>query len=225
MWESAARDTLYEQFARIGKVTGHPKRLELLDLLCQREHRVEELAQATGLKLTTASAQMQVLRQARLVSTRRDGKHIYYRVADDSVCDLLQAVQHVARAQLSEVGEVLRDSFETHDPAEPVGVHELQRRIGAGEDIVVIDVRPRGEYEAGHIAGAVSIPLDELAQRLAELPADAAVVAYCRGPLCILAAEAVGVLRTAGRPDARRLEVGFPQWRRAGLPSEAGVGS
>ncbi len=214
------RDRLYEQFARVGKVTGHPKRLELLDLLCQGERTVEELAHAVELKLTTASAQLKVLREARLVSVRRAGKHVYYGIADDSVCRLLQAVQEVARTQLSEVAETVRTHFEARDPVEPIDVTELQRRIRAGDDVVVVDVRPRTEFEAGHIAGAVSIPLEELSGRLAELPEDVEVVAYCRGPYCVLAPEAVEQLRAAGR-RVRRLEVGYPEWRLAGLPVEA----
>jgi len=211
------KDQLYEQFARVGKVTGHPKRLELLDLLCQGERTVEELARAVDLKLTTASAQLKVLREARLVAVRREGKHVYYCVADDSVCRLLQAVQEVARAQLSEVSETVRTHFEAHDPIEPIDPAELKRRIAAGDDVVVVDVRPRQEFEAGHIAGAVSIPLEELAERLDELPDDVEVVAYCRGPYCVLAPEAVTQLHDAGR-RVRRLEAGYPEWRLAGLP-------
>ena len=212
------KDGLYEQFARVGKVTGHPKRLELLDLLCQGERTVEELAEAANLKVTTASAQLQVLRQARMVTIRREGRHIFYCVADDSVCRLLQAVQDAARSQLSEVSETVRRHFEARDPIEPIDAGELQRRIET-DDVAVVDVRPREEYEAGHIAGAVSIPLDELAHRLDELPEDVEVVAYCRGPYCVLAPDAVGQLHRAGR-DARRLETGYPQWRLSGLPVE-----
>lgn len=212
------KDALYEQFARVGKVTGHPTRLELLDLLCQGERAVEDLARLTDLKVTTVSGQLQRLREARLVATRRDGKHVYYRIADDSVCRLLQAVQEVARAQLSEVSETVRTHFDVGEAAEPVGLSELRRRIAAGDDVVVVDVRPTSEYQAGHIAGAISIPLDELGDRLAELPADLEIVAYCRGPYCVLAPEAVAQLQQTGR-RARRLEAGFPEWRLAGFPT------
>lgn len=215
----AIRDALYEQFARVGKVTGHPKRLEILDLLCQGERTVEDLARATKMKTTTASAQLQVLRQANLVAVRRDGKYLHYRVADDSVCRLLQTVQEVARAQLSEVHETVRSHFEARDQVEPISSGELRRRLEAGEDVLLVDVRPRHEYEAGHIAGAVSIPLGDLAHRLDELPDDLEIVAYCRGPYCVLAPEAVEQLHRAGR-TARRLDVGFPEWRLAGLPAE-----
>ena len=219
MTSREVKDQLYEQFARVGKVTGHPKRLELLDLLCQGERTVEDLARAVDLKLTTASAQLKVLREARLVAVRREGKHVYYRVADDSVCRLLQTVQEVARAQLSEVSETVRTHFEARDPVEPVDPAELKRRIASGDDVVVVDVRPRAEFEAGHIAGALSLPLEELADRLDELPDDVEVVAYCRGPYCVLAPEAVQRLRDTGR-RVRRLEVGYPEWRLAGLPVE-----
>lgn len=211
------KDALYEQFARVGKLTGHPKRLELLDLLCQGERTVEELARAADLKLTTASAQLQALRQAKLVAVRREGRHVHYRVADDSVCRLLQSVQEVARSQLSEVSETFRDHFAARDPVEPISGDELRRRI-ASDDVLVVDVRPRGEYEAGHIVGALSIPLDELDDRLDELPADVEIVAYCRGPFCVLAPEAVEHLHRAGH-QVRRLEIGFPEWRLAGGPT------
>jgi rhodanese-related sulfurtransferase len=210
------KDALYEQFARVGKVTAHPKRLELLDLLLQGERGVEDLAAAAHLSMTSASAQLQVLRQARLVATRRDGKRVLYRIADDTVYQLVQALTAVAQSRLSEVGETVRDYFSARDQLEPVDAQELRRRTGAGE-VVVLDVRPAAEYAAGHIPGAVSIPLDQLATRLAELPADVEIVAYCRGPYCVLAAEAVQVLHQAHR-RARRLATGFPQWRHAGLP-------
>lgn len=213
------KDALYEQFARVGKITGHPKRLELLDLLCQGERSVEELAELTDLKVTTASGQLQRLRQARLVTTRRDGKYVYYGIADDSVCRLLQAVQDVAQSQLSEVSETVRTHFETRDAVEPISCQELRQRIDAGEQLLVVDVRPTSEYEAGHIAGATSIPLEELADRLDDLDDNLEIVAYCRGPYCVLAPQAIEQLHRAGR-RARRLDVGFPEWRLAGLPTE-----
>jgi rhodanese-related sulfurtransferase/predicted transcriptional regulator len=212
------KQALYEQFARVGKVTGHPKRLELLDLLCQGERTVEDLARAVNLKVTTASAQLRALRQAYLVTVRREGKYVYYDIADDSVCRLLQAVQEAASTQLSEVSEAVRTHFEARDPVEPISSRELRRRIEVGDDVVVVDVRPAPEYDAGHIAGAVSIPLDQLADQLDELPSGGEIVAYCRGPYCVLAPEAVERLHRAGR-NVRRLDVGFVEWRLAGLPT------
>jgi rhodanese-related sulfurtransferase/DNA-binding transcriptional ArsR family regulator len=214
-----AKDSLFEQFARIGKVTAHPKRLELLDLLCQGERSVEDLAAAARLKVTTASAQLQVLRQARVVTGRREGKRVFYRITDDSDCQLLLAVQQVARMQLSEVTETVRTYFETRDSLEPISSQQLQQRLDSGDDIVVIDVRTRVEYDAGHIPGAVSVPLDELTGRLDELPPEAEIVAYCRGPYCVLAPQADEQLRDAGRHNVRRLDAGLPQWRLAGLPT------
>lgn len=215
------KDALYEQFARVGKVTGHPKRIELLDLLCQGERSVEEIAAATDMSMTSASAQLQVLRAARLVSTQRDGRRVLYRVADDSVCRLVQAVQDAGRARLSEVGEILREHFEAGDELDPVTIAELSTRMRK-RGVVVLDVRPVAEYDAGHVPGAVSVPIEELAGRMSELPRNAEVVAYCRGPYCVLAPQAVEALRARGRRRVRRLDVGFPEWRLAGLPVEVG---
>lgn len=215
------KDALYEQFARVGKATAHPKRLELLDLLLQGERSVEELAAAAHLTMTSASAQLQVLRQARLVTTRRDGRRVLYRIADDTVYTLVQAITGVARARLSEVEQTVRAYFHARDSLEPIDASQLRQRAAAGE-VVVLDVRPTGEYASGHIPGAVSIPLDQLADRIADLPTGTEIVAYCRGPYCVLAAEAVDLLRQARR-RARRLQVGFPQWRHAGLPVATGT--
>jgi len=212
------KDALYEQFARVGKAAGNPKRLEILDLLRQGERSVEGIATATDLGLTTASARLQLLRQARLVATRKDGTRVYYRIADDTVSQFLSALQELARARLTEVEQTVRTYFAARDALDPVGREELLRRIEAG-DVVVLDVRPAEEYAAGHVRGAVSIPLEELSARLDELPANVEIVAYCRGPYCVLAPQSIELLRASGRL-ARRLEDGFPEWRAAGLPVE-----
>jgi DNA-binding transcriptional ArsR family regulator/rhodanese-related sulfurtransferase len=212
------KEALYEQFARVGKVLGNPGRLELLHLLGQGERSVESLAKACGLGITTTSAHLQTLRQARLVDTRREGVRVFYRLADDSVYRLLVALQDVGRSRLAEVQQIVRDCFESKDDLKPVGKQELWDRIQRG-DVVVLDVRPPGEYRAGHIPHAISIPVEELASRLGTLPRNAAIVAYCRGPYCVLATEALEILRTHGR-RARRLEDGFPEWRLSGLPVE-----
>lgn len=214
------KEGLNEQFARLGKAVASPKRIELLDLLCQGERSVEGLARATRMGLTNTSAHLQVLRRARLVETRREGVKIFYRVADDAVCRFYFALRDLGRARLAEVEQIVRDYFDAPDELEPVSREALLERVHRGE-AAVIDVRPAEEYAAGHVPGAVSIPLAELRQRLGDLPAGVEIVAYCRGPLCVLAPEALTVLRASGFP-ARRLEDGFPEWRLAGMPVEVG---
>ena len=215
------KDALYEQFARLGKAAGNPRRLEILDLLRQGERSVEVIADATGLGLSTASAHLQLLRQARLVVTRKEGTRVYYRIADESVSRFLTALQELARARLAEVEQTARAYFTARDALDPIDRDELQRRIEGG-DVVVLDVRPTEEFAAGHIAGAVSIPLEELAARLGQLPADVEIVAYCRGPYCVLAPQAIELLHASGR-RARRLADGFPEWQLAGLPIGQGA--
>ncbi len=215
------REDLYEQLARIGKVVVHPKRIELLELLGQGERTVEALAEATGLKLTTASAHLQVMRQVRLVVTRRDGVRIYYRAAGEEVSRFVGALGDLARARLAEVDQILREIGAGQHSTERVTRAELLRRVRAG-DVVVIDVRPIEEYEAGHIPGARSVPLEHLEAHLDELDPAVEVVAYCRGPLCLLAPQAVAALRSHGR-EAHCLQDGMPEWRQAGLPVALGA--
>lgn len=220
MEPQAAKDTLYVEFARIGKAIAHPKRLEILNLLGQGEHSVDSLAAAAELGLTTASSHLQVLRQARLVETRKQGVWVYYRLADDSVYRLVTALEDVAEVRLAEVQNVVRSYFGALDELDPVTLEELRLRIERS-GVIVIDVRPEDEFASGHIPGARSVPLEELADRLGELPPGVEIVAYCRGPYCVLAPQAIDLLRKAGR-RARRLQDGFPEWRLAGLPVEAG---
>jgi rhodanese-related sulfurtransferase len=214
------KEALYEQFARLGKAVASPKRIELLDLLCQGERTVEGLAEAGRMTVTNTSAHLQVLRQARLVETRREGVRVFYRLADEGVCRFYFSLRDLGRSRLAEVEQVVRDFFEARDELEPVSRQDLVHRIERGE-AAVLDVRPTEEYAAGHIPGATSVPLPELGKRLAELPRDVEIVAYCRGPYCVLAPEALTILRTNGFA-ARRLEDGFPEWRLAGLPVEVG---
>ena len=214
------KEALYEQFARLGKALASPRRIELLDLLCQGERTVEALAEAARMGVTNTSAHLQVLRQARLVETRREGVKVYYRLADEEVCRFFFALRDLARARLAEVEQVVQDYLEARDELEPVSRQALLERLDRG-DVTVLDVRPPEEFAAGHIPGARSVPLPELERRLDELPRDVEVVAYCRGPYCVLAPEALGILRAAGF-RARRLEDGFPEWRLAGLPVEVG---
>jgi rhodanese-related sulfurtransferase len=193
----------------------------MLDVLAQGERSVDQLAEAAGLSVANASQHLQVLRRAGLVATRREGARVHYRPAGEDVVSLWLSLRDVAEARLGDVERAARDYL--GDEVEAIGRAELAERLRAGE-VVVIDVRPRVEFSAGHIQGARSVPLDELEARLAEIPDDADVVAYCRGPYCVYAHEAVRHLRAAGR-RARRLEDGWPEWRLAGLPHETGNGT
>jgi len=215
------RQSLNTQFARVAKAVAHPGRLQLLDRLAEGEHRVDALVDATGMGRSTTSAHLQVLRRARLVDTRREGTQIHYRLAGPEVSDLLTALRQVAAAQLAEVDQITRDYFDERDGLEPMGRDELLDRAGRDE-VLVVDVRPEAEYRAGHIPDAVSIPLEELTERIDELPGQAEIVAYCRGSYCVLSADAVAVLREHGR-QARRLADGLPEWERDGGPVAVGA--
>ena len=220
MGETTAKRALFEQLARIPKAVAHPARLELLDVLAQGERSVDDLARVTGTGMTTVSAQLQELRRAHLVDTRREGTRIYYRLAGDDVVRFIAALQAVAENRIAEVPAAARRFLGDDSNVEAIDRDELRRRAVAG-DVIVIDIRPSVEYEAGHIPGAWSIPLDELDARLGELPADLEIVAYCRGPYCALAYEAVRRIRHHGR-RARRLTDGLPEWRIAGEPVAVG---
>jgi rhodanese-related sulfurtransferase/DNA-binding transcriptional ArsR family regulator len=217
-----AKDALYEEFARVAKAVASPRRIELLELLAQGERSVEALARAAGLGVTSASSHLQVLRAARLVVTRRAGTRILYRLAGEEVSELVALVRRLARERLAEVQQVVGDYFGARDSLAPIGRAELVQRAARGE-LLVLDVRPREEYAAGHIPGAVSIPLDELRARVDELPRGLEVVAYCRGPYCVLAPQALELLSARGI-RARRLDEGLPEWRLAGLPVAVGSG-
>ena len=204
------------QFSRLGKAVSNPKRIELLELLAQADRSVDELTTASGMDFANTSAQLQVLSRARLVESRRMGKRVIYRLADKSVTRFLAALRELSRERLAEVEQVARDYFEARDHLEPVSPTDLMRRLD-DPGTLVIDVRPAEEYAAGHIPGALSVPLGELKGRIAQLPAAAEIVAYCRGPYCVLAPQAIEILGRAGL-KARRLQEGFPEWRLAGLP-------
>lgn len=210
---------LYEQIARTAKALANGKRLELIDLLAQGERTVEALARTAGLGMTTASAHLQSLRHGGLVVTRRAGTRVYYRLAGDDVGDIYARMRDVAAAHLADVAAAA--SAYLGEQTEEIGREQLLRRIEDGT-VMLIDVRPREEYDAGHIPGAVSIPLPELTDRLADLSADLDVVAYCRGAYCVFAPEAVRLLNATGR-RAYRLTEGMLEWRLAGLPVEAAV--
>lgn len=218
-----AKTALYEQFARAGKGLSNPKRLELLDLLAQGGYSVESLASAAGLGLSTTSAHLQALKDAGLVRTRREGTFVHYRLAGDDVAAVLALLRTIATTHLADAQRATADYLgaPVTDQADAVTRDELLRRTRAGK-VVVLDVRPTTEYLAGHIPGAVSVPLDDLEHRLSDLPSDVEIVAYCRGAYCVLAYDAVDRLAAAGR-RARRLHEGMLEWRLAGLPVEEGA--
>jgi len=214
------KQALFEQLAMVARALGSGARLELIDFLAQGERNVEELARVADLSVANTSKHLQQLKAAGLVEARRDGKRILYRLADDHVLDVIRDLRILAEAHLDQVDKLLASYLRSRDALEPVPAIELLER--ARDDLVtVIDVRPSEEYVQGHIAGALNIPLDKLRRRLEELPRDREVVAYCRGPWCVLSFEAVANLRKAGI-EARRLEDGLPEWRRAGLPVDSG---
>ena len=213
------KDNIYEQFARLGKAIGSPKRLELLDLLCQSPRTVEALAEQTGVSIANASQHLRLLRAARLVNAEKKGLYVEYRLADEEVCHFLYALRRLAESHLAEVEKVTRDYFEERGAMEAVDSDELLRRVRRG-DVTVLDVRPREEYRAGHIPGALSIPISELKVRLKELAKDREIVAYCRGPYCVMAVEAVELLRKKGF-TAQRMEQGVVEWRAHGWGLDA----
>ena len=215
------KDALYAQFARIGHALASPKRIELLDLLGQGEKTVETLADQVATPIKNTSAHLRVLRQARLVETRRDGTYVYYRLADDDVFRLLKALESLGHSRLADVQHVVRLYLDGRDQLEPVTFKELRQLIRDG-DVTILDVRPADEYEAGHIRGALSVPVPELKRRLREIPKNREVIAYCRGRYCVYSLEAVTVLRKHGY-RARRAHEGLPDWRAAGLPVESGA--
>ena len=216
----AFKDAIYEQFARIGKALSSPKRLELLDLLCQSERTVEALAKLANLTVANASQHLRVLLAARLVESEKRGLYVSYRLASSTVCDLYRAMRELGESRLAEVEQITRRFLAGREGMEPIDRESLLARVRAGE-VTVLDVRPVEEYVAGHIPGAISIPLGELEQHLSELPRDQEIVAYCRGPYCVLAIRAVEVLRSRGF-RAVRLEDGVPDWRARGLPVALG---
>jgi rhodanese-related sulfurtransferase/DNA-binding transcriptional ArsR family regulator len=217
--EHARKTALYEQFARVGKALANPARLELLDLLAQGERSVDDLAGTAQMKVSNTSAQLRMLAAAGLVASRRDGVKVYYRLAHQGVTALTGQVQDFAASRLAEAEHAARGYLGDVAALEPVAQGELARRLRAGQ-VLVLDVRPEAEYAAGHIPGAVNVPHDQLAARLAELPAGTDIVAYCRGRYCVFAPDAVRFLRARGF-SARPLNGGLPGWRLAGLPVTA----
>ncbi|MGO8953547.1 MAG: ArsR/SmtB family transcription factor [Rhodomicrobium sp.] len=219
MSSAGPKQAIYNCLAEVAQALGHAHRLELLELLAQGECSVEKLSARAKLSFANTSRHLQILRRARLVETERRGKHMLYRLAgDDEVVALMQALGRAGERNLAEIERVMTDYFRARDALEPVSRDALVSRLEAGS-VTVLDVRPEDEFARGHLPGAVNIPLSELECRLAELPADREVVAYCRGPYCVLSFEAVAALRARGY-QVRRLVDGYPEWKASGLPVE-----
>jgi rhodanese-related sulfurtransferase len=216
MGDRAAKVALFDEFARVAKALASGRRIELLDVLANGERTVEVLAGEVGLSVANTSQHLQVLRQAGLVTTRRDGTSIHYRLAAPEVFELWRTLRTLAASRLAEVERLAAAYLGGRDELEPVTREELARRLQDGDPVLILDVRPATEHAAGHLPGAVSIPVEELHWRLAEPPRDREIVAYCRGPYCAFAHEAVELLRDEGFA-ARRLEDGVPEWQAAGL--------
>jgi rhodanese-related sulfurtransferase len=215
------KDELFEQFARIGKALSSGRRLEMVELLAQRERTVEELSRATGMSVANCSQHLQVLRGASLVSVRREGLYAYYCLADESVLRLWLSMRQLGEARLAEVSRVVETYLSDRKSFEAISCAELHKRLKRGE-VTVLDVRPADEYKAGHIAGARSVPLAELEAKLKGIPQRKTIVAYCRGPYCVLTDEAVRLLSQRGY-KVLRLEEGFPDWQMMGLPVASGA--
>ena len=213
---SSPKQAVYEQLARIGKALSTPARLEILELLAQAERSVDALARLTGLTVANTSQHLQLLRQVGLVTSRREGQFIFYRLAGDEVVTLIGSLGRVGETYIAEVGKLLQTFFTTQDEIEPVPAKELRKQARKGL-VTIIDLRPVEEYAAGHVPGAINIPLPELQKRLRDLPKGKEIIAYCRGPYCLMSFTAVKMLRDRGH-KARRLQAGLPEWRSAGLP-------
>jgi len=220
MSSESPKHALFAQFALVAKALGHADRLELLEHLGQGERAVEALAQRVDLSIASTSQHLQVLRRAGLVASRRDGKFVLYRLADEAVVGLLGSLRRVAESSLAEVDRIVRGYFDERDGMEAVSREDLLARARAGA-VTVLDVRPADEFAAGHLPGAINVPLRELEGRLAELDPAQEIIAYCRGAYCVLSYEAVATLRSRGL-RVRRLVDGLPEWRAAGLPVETG---
>jgi rhodanese-related sulfurtransferase len=217
------RDAIYEQFARIGKAVSSPKRLELLDLLSQGPRTVEALAKGISQSVANTSQHLQVLRAARMVDAEKNGLYMHYHLADEAVGRFFRSLRHLAESRLAEISMVTRDFLGRHELLEEVDRKRLVEMVRSGE-AVVVDLRTPAEFENGHIPGAISIPIRDLEKRLADLPADMNIVAYCRGPYCVLGMQAVELMRSHGL-DAHRLEEGVPEWKDLGFEVESDVES
>jgi rhodanese-related sulfurtransferase len=214
------KDELFGQLARVTKALSSPRRLELVDLLAQRERSVEELAELAEMSVANTSQHLQELRAASLVKVRREGLRAHYSLANESVFRVWQAIRDLGQIQIAEIDRIVAAYATDRGKFEELGAEELMRRMADG-DVVVLDVRPKAEFEAGHIRSARSVPVPELRRRIAEIPKGLEIVAYCRGPFCVYADEAAALLRRNGY-RARRLKIGYPDWKYAGLPVAVG---
>lgn len=217
---TSPKKQIFTHFARIAKAMASPNRLELLEALAQGERSVEKLAQAAGMPIANTSHHLQVLREGGLVRSRKEGVQVIYRLSDDDIPQLLGCLRHVGERHLAEVELIVREHFANDEGLRPVNHQELTALLKSG-DALILDVRPPEEYEAGHIPGAINVPLETLSRQLTDFPRRKEVVAYCRGPYCMLAIEAVKRLRKRGY-RARRLEDGFPEWKSEGRPVAVG---
>ena len=222
MSDRQAKDALFEAFASVAQALGNGRRAEIVDVLAQGERSVDEVAGEIGQSLANTSHHLRVLARSGLVRSRRDGARVVYRLAGERVAELWGAVRDVAAHHVAEVSVLAGEYLGDRSDVEQVSATELADRLSRGQ-VVVLDVRPEAEYRAGHIAGARSMPVEELDAQMAQLTREGEVIAYCRGPYCVYADDAVRILRARGL-QARRLDVGFPEWRRAGLPVAAGGG-
>jgi rhodanese-related sulfurtransferase/DNA-binding HxlR family transcriptional regulator len=223
MGDRRTKDALFDAFGEVAKALANGHRAELVDVLAQGERHVDELAAEIGQTRANTSFHLRVLANAGLVTTRRDGTRIYYRLASARVGELWSALRDVTATHHDQLDQLAAAYLGDRDQLEQIGRSELAERLAAG-DVVVVDVRPAAEFTAGHISGAYSIPIDQLAANIKDLPSSVEVVAYCRGPYCVFADDAVRLLHRQGRP-ARRLEDGFPEWQRADLPVDTAVAS
>lgn len=215
------KQAIYAEFASVARALGHAHRLELIEHLAQGERTVETLARRTGLSVANASQHLQQLRRSGLIASRRDGRHVHYRLADESVLTLFSSLREVAERNVAEIDRIVRSYFADLDDLEPVSREALLARLRDGQ-VTVLDVRPADEFAMGHLPGALNVPIETLEQRLREFDPNQEIVAYCRGAYCVLSFEAVAALRERGF-NVRRLEDGYPEWRAAGLPVENGA--
>jgi rhodanese-related sulfurtransferase/predicted transcriptional regulator len=218
MAKNEFKQRLFEQFAKVGKALSSPSRLEIMEFLAQSEKSVENLATLTGLSFANTSQHLQQLRHAGMVSARKEGQRVFYSLADEATIDLLNMLRNIAEKNLAEVDQIINTYLKVKDTLEPVEAEDLLERIKDGL-VIVLDVRPADEYAAGHVPGSVNVPMKELEKQIKKLDNKKEIIAYCRGPYCVLSYDTVALLRNKGF-KARRLKDGMPEWKRAGLPVE-----